>query len=40
MIANQKSKDLFLRKIHKNSGRILKSTIEKNFICDDNRDTS
>lgn len=38
--ANQKSEDLFLRKMHKNSGRILKSTIEKNFICDDNWDTS
>ena len=36
MIANQKkSEDLFLRKVHKNSGRILKSTIEENFICDD-----
>lgn len=36
MIANQKkNKDLFLRKVHRNSGRILKYTIEENFICDD-----
>lgn len=36
----KKSEDIFLRKVHKNLGRILKSTVEINFICNHNWDTS